>query len=178
MDFFDYRIHNIDKYVIYVDTLAIIPVNKFYSFVIERYQTFFVNMNVRQLLEYNCNLRGTSLLGAQDAARNLLNIRALPPILIDAKNDIFLFPLTHMKNRNNIWINPNTFTGYDNGLIVFENNYMLETTFPEHKFITQYNLVRKYRLLLRKVRLNIKETDLTKSPTITFFPDEIEDENA
>ncbi len=157
---FDYRTRLIRDYVIFEDTFALMPVDRNHTYVIEKYQTLYVKGNIRQVLNYNCNLRGATLSGAQKAARTILDTHSPVPIIVDSRNDLFFFPTASIINHNNLWINLDSFIGVHENNIVFKNGFTVKTCISKSKVIQQFLKAMEYRMLLKKEVIYSKSNEV------------------
>lgn len=96
MEIYDYEINS--------ETLVIIPIEKNKTKVIEKNDTFLVNMSSLSIIKKSCLFFGCSYEGRREAVKQLIGVDMKVPIIIEESRNIIFFPTTSCVNKNSIWI--------------------------------------------------------------------------
>ncbi len=142
----------------------VIAVKGYCTHIVEESRSLLLDISADKLLNRNCILRGSTLVGIKNAAKEILGTSTLLPIMIDIRNDVVFFPISSKANPNNIWVNLKAFTAAFGNKIILENNYKYKTNISEAKIYKQYIKAKKYRALLRE---NVD--DASSNRELNFF---------
>lgn len=117
------------NYEINSSTLAIIPISKNVSKIIEEEEIITVNKTTTEIIDDSCKFFGSSYLGRHEGTKNLIGIHYKAPIVIEESNDIIFFPTASPRFDNCYWISLKKILKYkkEDGktIIVFKNGYEL-----------------------------------------------------
>ena len=90
-------------YIINEKTLALLN-QAHQTKILELKSEIIVNESVNKILEYNCNINGSTFEGRRKASSYLIGASYKPPIIIDEVKEIVLIPTHSNKNPNCTWI--------------------------------------------------------------------------
>lgn len=90
-------------YIINEKTLALLNQAK-QTKILELKGEIIVDEAVNKILEYNCNINGSTFEGRRKASSYLIGASYKPPIIIDEVKEIILIPTHSNKNPNCNWI--------------------------------------------------------------------------
>ena len=90
-------------YVINEKTLALLNQDK-QTKILELTGETIVNDAIGEILEYNCNINGSTFEGRRKASSYLIGASYKPPIIIDEVKERILIPTHSNKNPNCSWI--------------------------------------------------------------------------
>lgn len=114
-----------NQYEINLKTMAIIPISKTSSQVIEEDNKIIVNKTPFEIIDHSCRFFGSSYNGRHDGSKEILGINYKIPILVEESNDIIFFPTTSSRLNNCYWISLNKINNYKkhfkNSRIIFKN---------------------------------------------------------
>ncbi len=99
-------------YEINSETLAILPINKSESKIIEKNTQYIISNNTFEVIEHSCEYFGSSYLGRFNGTKNILNVTHKSPIIIEESTNLIFFPTTSPNNPNCIWISLNNILNY------------------------------------------------------------------
>ena len=131
-------------YEINIDTLAVIPVSKTSSMVLEQNCEYHLNYPVMDVIDYSCKYFGSSYDGRNTGTYSLLGFQHKNPIIIEESNNIIFFPTKSPKNSECMWIsydNVATYNKTDDGkytLILFKNGKEMLVPISYFSFSNQY----------------------------------------
>lgn len=94
-----------NKYEINKNTIAIIPLSKNKSRVIEDDKSFDVFENSMDIIKNGCKYFGSSYSGRLSGTKNLIGISVKAPIVIEESSKIIFFPTSSPRLIGCIWIN-------------------------------------------------------------------------
>ena len=118
-----------DNYKINNKTMAIIPISKNKSQVIEEKREFFVNEKPLTIIENSCEYFGSSLTGRQVGSISIIGSSYKIPIVIEETNNIIFFPTLAAKSNECCWISLSKIENYVKtnyfSKILFKNGYEL-----------------------------------------------------
>ena len=100
------------NYEINTKTLAIIPISEKKTKVIEENDEFIVENSAFNLIDESCKFFGSSYDGRVRGAKNLINVTAKIPILIEESRKIIFFPTTSSRLKKCTWISLNNLYEY------------------------------------------------------------------
>ena len=124
-----------DKYEINNSTLAIIPISKNCSKVIEEDNNYIINNSTTEIIDHSCKYFGSSYNGRCEGTKNLVGFNYKTPIVIEESKEIIFFPTSSPRFDNCSWISLNNIEKYKknekkssiffkNGIVVdFEISY-------------------------------------------------------
>lgn len=109
------------EYEINTQTLAILPINKNKSKVMEKTRDFTVNLSCKEIINNSCNFFGSSYEGRVLGTKALTGITHKAPIIIEEINKIIFFPTKSSRVSSCSWISYNNVLRYEklkNGVII------------------------------------------------------------
>ncbi len=119
----------ISNYEINSSTLAIIPLSKNSSKVIEEDDILIVNKTTTEIIDDSCKFFGSSYLGRHEGTKNIIGINYKAPIVIEETHEIIFFPTSSPRFNNCSWIALKKILKYKkenkNTIIIFKNGYQL-----------------------------------------------------
>ena len=97
---------------------------------------------VNKILEYNCNINGSTFEGRRKASSYLIGASYKPPIIIDEVKEIILIPTHSNKNPNCSWISLQNIQKYNinpqhHVTIIFKNGQKLNLNISYANFDKQ-----------------------------------------
>lgn len=98
---------NYDNYFININTLAIIKSNNNSTIILENEKIFYLNNKIENILNYNCNLYGSSYRGRIDSSKKILYTTKKLPIVLENRIPLIFFPTNSLENDNCVFINYN-----------------------------------------------------------------------
>ncbi len=142
------------EYEINTNTIALIPVNKECTKVIEEKNTFLVKMSAMKIIKRSCEYFGSSYLGRHEGTKYLTGISHKSPIIIEESRNLIYFPTISPRLENCLWISLRHILKYkeENGksLIFFENGQKLLVDVSYGSFDNQYLHATKLDSILNK----------------------------
>ncbi len=118
------------SYEINNETIAVCPITKNTSKVIELNDEFIVSKSVNTIMEDSCQYFGSTLSGRKKGTQNLIGVSHKAPIIVEESNEMIFFPTASSRNTENcFWIRLNYIEKYyrdgNNIKIEFKNNNFL-----------------------------------------------------
>ena len=118
-------------YEITFDTQIILPIDSGSSRIIEKNETYVLNVTPMQILEHSCEYFGSSLDGRKEGTKKLLGITHKSPIIVEESRKIIFFPTTSPNRDDCIWINLEKINRYykssqKKSIIEFKNGDIIE----------------------------------------------------
>ena len=101
------------NYEINRNTLAIIPITKEITKIIEEDRDFIINLSSMQIIDDSCKYFGSSYEGRVEGTKNILGLKIKSPIFIEESSDLIFFPTKSPRNWSCIWINLNKIDDYE-----------------------------------------------------------------
>ena len=101
-----------DKYEINNSTLAIIPLSKNCSKVIEKENNYIINNSTTEIIDHSCKFFGSSYNGRCEGTKNLVGFNYKSPIIIEESREIIFFPTSSPRFDNCSWISLNNIEKY------------------------------------------------------------------
>lgn len=101
-----------DNYEINSSTLAIIPISKKCSKVIEENNNFIINESTTDIIDHSCKFFGSSYNGRCAGTKNLVGFNYKSPIIIEESREIIFFPTSSPRFDNCYWISLNNIEKY------------------------------------------------------------------
>lgn len=135
-----------ENYIINNKTVAIIKKKKQTS-IYDVENTRVINKNIIKVLENNCNMYGSSLLGRKKAAKKILNIGYKVPIVVN--NNIILLQTNNLRDNECMFIVLNKIIDYE----VINKNLII-TCINNNKFKIKISKNSFEKLLINSIRLN------------------------
>ena len=89
-------------YIINENTLALLPNGK-KTKILEFAREKIVEESICKIIEYNCNLNGSTFEGRRKGSTYLIGASYKPPIILDEVKKIILIPTHSSKNPNCAW---------------------------------------------------------------------------
>lgn len=118
------------SYEINEETIAIIPIEKEKSKIIEMDQEFIVAEPPIKIIENSCKYFGSSYQGRFIGTKNLTGITHKSPIIIEESREIIFFPTTSPRLEECFWISHKQIKEYKkknyNTIIIFKNGKSIE----------------------------------------------------
>lgn len=137
------------NYIINESTLALIPLGKNRTKVIEKYITYEVIANAVSIVDESCKFYGSSLKGRSQSAKYLIGTSYKCPVIISEVKEIIVFPTLSYKNPEAVWFSYNGITTYynDNKMlkIILENGFEMKINLSEN--IISNQLFKSSRLM-------------------------------
>ena len=117
-------------YIIKETTLALLPKGK-KTKILEFDSNFEVEESINNIIEYNCNLNGSTLEGRRKGSSYLIGASYKPPIIIDEVKRIILIPTHSNKNPNCAWFTLENILKYylntnNQVTIIFKNHQKID----------------------------------------------------
>lgn len=117
------------SYEINSSTLAIIPLSKNNSKVIEEDEIITVSKTTTEIIDDSCKFFGSSYLGRHEGTKNIIGVNYKAPIVVEETNEIIFFPTSSPRFDNCSWIALKKISKYkkEKGktIIIFKNGYEL-----------------------------------------------------
>ena len=93
------------KYEINQDTVALCPITKNVSRVIELNNEFIVSKSTTKIMEDSCEYFGSTLYGRMQGTKSLIGISHKAPIIVEETNEIIFFPTSSSRKEDNcFWL--------------------------------------------------------------------------
>lgn len=120
----------VENYEINSSTIAIIPVDKKKSRIVEEDNILFINKDTTEIIDNSCRFFGSSYLGRHEGTKSMLGINYKTPIVIEESKEIIFFPTSSPRFDNCYWISlkhvEKYLKNYNNSKIIFKNGYELD----------------------------------------------------
>lgn len=117
------------EYEINIETLAILPIGKNHSKIIEQETSFIVMKTPLEIIKNSCNFFGSSYNGRHEGTKSLIGISYKAPIIIEESNNLIFFPTSSPRYDECIWIAFNHILRYEKNdfysKILFQNGKTL-----------------------------------------------------
>ena len=101
------------EYEINSETLALLPISKNVTKVIEVNNNYIIKKSIIEVLETSCNYFGSSFKGRLEGSKSMLGSIYKPPIIIEESSNIIFFPTTGLSNEKCSWISLNNIRSYE-----------------------------------------------------------------
>ena len=95
------------EYEINSNTLALLPIGKEATKVIEKQDSFLVNMTPSDIIDQSCRSFGSSYLGRHEGTKHLTGINYKAPIIIEETQSMIFFPTASPRFSKCAWIELN-----------------------------------------------------------------------
>ncbi len=89
-------------YIINENTIVLLPNGK-NTKILEDNQEIYSNKSINNIIEYNCNLNGSTFEGRRKASSYLIGATYKPPIILDEIKELILIPTHSSQNANCVW---------------------------------------------------------------------------
>jgi len=150
----------LENYEINKNTIAVIPVEKSKTKIIESNNTFFVSIESSEIISQSCRYFGSSLSGRQEGTKYMIGITHKAPIVIEESSDIIFFPTTSPRLESCSWISLKHIYDYssigDKTEILFENGCKIDLDMSYGSFDNQVLRATRLAAVLRK-RKNVEK---------------------
>lgn len=137
-----------ENYEININTLAIIPINRNKSKIIEIEKEYIVNKKSTEIIDNSCKYFGSSYKGRFEGTKEILGVSYKSPIIIEETRDIIFFPTTSPRYEGCNWICLNNIEDYKKNeygtIINFKNGLELKLDMSLGSFENQ--MIRAMRL--------------------------------
>lgn len=142
-----------DKYEINKSTLAIIPISKNCSKVIEQENDYIINNSTTNIIDHSCKFFGSSYNGRCEGTKNLVGFNYKSPIIIEESKEIIFFPTSSPRFDNCSWISLNNIEKYikkeNISSIYFKNGLIMDL---EISYSSLENQILRATMLESKLR--------------------------
>ena len=119
-----------NDYEINCKTIAIIPINKMQSKIIEEERELIVNQATFDIIKFSCIYFGCSYEGRYEGTKNLIGVTHKAPIVVEDSRELIFFPTKSPRHNSCSWINYKKLTSYfsrnKKTFITMNNGYNLE----------------------------------------------------
>ncbi len=117
------------RYEINSSTLAIVPITKEVSKVIEEDDIITVQKSTTEIIDDSCKFFGSSYLGRHEGTKNIIGVNYKAPIVIEETRDIIFFPTSSPRFNNCYWIALKKILKYKKEagktIVIFKNGFEL-----------------------------------------------------
>ena len=144
------------NYIINEETIAVIPINRKSTKIIEKNRILIENINSMKIIKKSCEYYGNTYIGRREGSKILINIKYKAPIIIEESKNIIFFPLNSPRLEECIWISLKNIISYKKNKnktsILLINNRHFEVNISYESFNNQYLKATKldYILNMRK----------------------------
>lgn len=111
-------------------TLAVIPISKYKTKIIEKDNEYIINENAFQIMDYNCRYYGSTYEGRTKGTKTIIGCEYKLPIIIEESQNIIFFPTSSPYSEDCCWISFNNIDrcelNGDKMKIIFKNNIKLD----------------------------------------------------
>ena len=118
-----------NKYEINEKTIAILPISKTSSQIIEENKEFIVNKRPIDIIDHSCKYFGSSYEGRHIGTVAITGISYKTPIVIEETKNIIFFPTLSVRSSDCCWISLDKIENYLKNkyisTIIFKNGYEL-----------------------------------------------------
>ena len=147
-----------NEYKINKNTVAIIPISKTESKILELEKEFIIKKSVKNLIDESCIFFGSSYKGRLKGTKALININYKSPIIIEESSEIIFFPTSSPRFENCIWLSLENIKDYkknkyNNSTIIFKNNRLLKLELSYYSLNNQILRSIKLNMVLKKRKL-------------------------
>lgn len=141
------------EYEVSPETLAIIPIGKKISKVIELWETFLIEKTPSEIIDDSCKYFGSSYIGRHEGTKSLIGVSYKSPIIIEETNSMIFFPTCSPRFQNCSWISLNHILKYEKeekySKIFFKNGSFLSL---DISYGSLQNQILRASLLESKIR--------------------------
>ena len=150
----------LEEYEISDQTLAIIPISKSTSEILETNHHYYVSKSPKMIISDSCEYYGSSFEGRVKGARGLTGIRYKTPIVVEESCPTIFFPTESPKKDFCTWINLKQIKDYyangEETTIQFENNQKINVKLSRVSFQNQVYKAARLSQRLNKKKINKK----------------------
>lgn len=100
------------KYEVNSQTIALIPINKNQTKIIEEDRNLIINDSAFQIIKNSCMYFGSSYEGRHQATKSLIGVSHKSPIIIEESRMLIFFPTTSPRLENCSWFNFKKLSAY------------------------------------------------------------------
>lgn len=132
------------EYEINIDTLAVMPNERGYSYVMESETEYDIPITTLNVIKHSCEYFGSSYDGRKIGTYNLLGIQHKNPIIIEESNNIIFFPTISPKKEDCVWLSYENISTFYKGknikstVVEFKNKQKIEVPVSFHQISNQY----------------------------------------
>lgn len=145
------------NYEINSATIAIIPIDKTTSKIIELEESFLVNQSATEIIDESCKFFGSSYIGRHEGTKNLIGVNYKSPIIVEETMELIFFPTTSPRINGCVWISLNHIVDYvkkeSTTFIHFKNGNYLELEISYASLENQILRATRLEAILRKRKL-------------------------
>ena len=146
-----------NNYIINSNTVALIPIKKELTRILEENYSFIVNENSMKIIENSCRYFGSSYLGRHKGTKTLTGINYKSPIIIEESKNIIYFPTMSPRETMCSWLSLRHIDKYvskNNKIqVIFENGDKYSFDISYGSFDNQYLRATKLESILRKRKI-------------------------
>ena len=118
-----------ENYEINLKTMAIIPIGKDKSKIIEENNEIIINNNTFKIIDHSCRYFGSSYEGRHHGTIEITGISYKTPIIVEETQNIIFFPTSNAKSIDCMWISLDKIRDYYEKdyvtKLIFKNGYEL-----------------------------------------------------
>ena len=118
-----------ENYEINLKTMAVIPINKKETKIIEENNELIINNSAFKIIDHSCKYFGSSYEGRHHGTMEMTGISYKTPIIIEETKKIIFFPTMNAKADNCMWISLDKIDKYYEKdyktTLIFKNGYEL-----------------------------------------------------
>ena len=118
-----------ENYEISSSTIAIIPIEKRKSKIIEEDDNYIVYKSTKDIIDDSCKYFGSSYEGRHEGTKSLTGINYKSPIIVEETNEMIFFPTSSPRFDNCYWISLRHIDRYEKEQnrckILFKNGFSL-----------------------------------------------------
>lgn len=148
----------VEQYEINPSTLAILPIGKTQSQVIEEGTSFLVAHTPTEIINHSCRFFGSSYAGRVEGTKDLLGVSYKAPIVIEESMELIFFPTSSPRFDNCIWISLEKVKRFEkDGIkskIIFSNEEILPLSISFGSLQNQCLRATRLQVVLRSRKLN------------------------
>lgn len=119
-----------ENYEINIKTMAIIPIDKNKTKILEEDEEIIVNNNSFKIIDHSCRYFGSSYEGRHFGTVEITGIAYKTPIIIEESKNIIFFPTSNARSSDCIWISLDKIDKYNKKdyktRLIFKNGYELD----------------------------------------------------
>lgn len=97
----------LENYEINDETIAIIPINKSVTKIMEEESIYFIKKSPTEVLDDSCKYFGSSYQGRFEGTKSLLGYNYKSPIIVEERKEIIFFPTSSPRLDTCCWISLN-----------------------------------------------------------------------
>ena len=143
-----------NNYEINTSTLAILPLEKNCSKIIEEDNVIIINKGTTDIVDNSCKYFGSSYAGRFEGTKTLLGVNYKAPIIIEESKEIIFFPTSSPRISECSWLSLNNIKSYyKNGTttrIIFKNDIEITLDLSYNSIENQILRATRLESILRK----------------------------